>query len=248
MTILITGGTKGIGLAIAERLSRPGEKLALAYLADDAAAAEAKRRCEAKGAAVTVLRSDVSTVEGCEAVMAEIKRGGGSVRHIVHSAAMVYPTNMLDADLTKFTRAMQANGLSLFYLVRTAMPMLTRGSSIVFISSAGARTARPGYAALGVGKALAEACIRYLVPELAPLGIRINAAAPGLVHTTSVAKMTGSEEMALKRVQQAAAAHPSGRASRDSDYTSLVEYLLSPDAEFIQGQVIHANGGVYVGV
>jgi NAD(P)-dependent dehydrogenase (short-subunit alcohol dehydrogenase family) len=248
MTILITGGTKGIGLAIAERLSRPGEKLALAYLSDDASATEAKRRCEAKGAVVTTLRSDVSTVEGCEAVMAEIKRAGGNVRHIVHSAAMVYPTNMLDADLAKFTRAMQANGLSLFYLVRTAMPMLSRGSSVVFISSAGARTARPGYAALGVGKALAEACIRYLVPELAPLGIRINAAAPGLVHTTSVAKMTGSEEIALKRVQQAASAHPSGRASRASDYTSLVEYLLSPDAEFIQGQVIHANGGVYVGV
>ncbi len=73
--------------------------------------------------------------------------------------------------------------------------MLGRGSSVVFISSAGARTARPGYAALGVGKALAEAVIRYLVPELAPLGIRINAAAPGLVHTTSVAKMTGSEEI-----------------------------------------------------
>jgi len=248
MTILITGGTKGIGLAIAERLSRPGEKLALAYLSDDNAAAEAKQRCEAKGAEVVTLRSDVSTVEGCEAVMAGIKQASGSVRHIVHSAAMVYPTNMLDADLAKFTRAMQANGLSLFYLVRTAMPMLSHGSSVVFISSAGARTARPGYAALGVGKALAEACIRYLVPELAPLGIRINAAAPGLVHTTSVAKMTGSEEMAQKRVQQAAAAHPSGRASRDSDYTSLVEYLLSPDAEFIQGQVIHANGGVYVGV
>lgn len=248
MTILITGGTKGIGLAIAERLAHPGEKLALAYLSDDGAAALAKQRCEAKGAQVTVLRSDVSTVEGCEALMASIKQGGDSVRHIVHSAAMVYPTNMLDADLAKFTRAMQANGLSLFYLVRTAMPMLSRGSSVVFISSAGARTARPGYAALGVGKALAEACMRYLVPELAPLGIRINTAAPGLVHTTSVAKMTGSEEMALKRVQQAAAAHPSGRASRDSDYTSLVEYLLSPDAEFIQGQVIHANGGVYVGV
>lgn len=248
MTTLITGGTKGIGLAIAERLSRPGEALVLAYLADDAAASEAKRRCEAKGARVTTLRSDVSTVDGCEALMREIEKLGGGLRHIVHSAAMVYPTGMLDADLEKFTRAMQANGLSLFYLVRTAMPMLGRGSSIVFISSAGARTARPGYAALGVGKALAEAVIRYLVPELAPLGIRINAASPGLVHTTSVAKMTGSEEVALKRVQQAAAANPSGRASKDSDYTSLVEYLLSPDAEFIQGQVIHANGGVYVGV
>lgn len=247
MATLITGGTKGIGLAIAERLSRPGEALVLAYLADDTAAIEAKRRCEAKGARVTTLRSDVSTIAGCEALMREIGKLGG-LKHIVHSAAMVYPTGMLDADLEKFTRAMQANGLSLFYLVRTAMPMLGRGSSIVFISSAGARTARPGYAALGVGKALAEAVIRYLVPELAPLGIRINAASPGLVHTTSVAKMTGSEERAEKRVRDAAAANPSGRASKDSDYTSLVEYLLSPDAEFIQGQVIHANGGVYVGV
>ena len=248
MTILITGGTRGIGLAIAERLSRPGETLVLAYLADDAAAAKAKVHCEAKGARVIALRSDVSTADGCERLMREIETFGCGLQHIVHSAAMVYPTNMLDADLVKFTLAMQANGLSLFYLVRTAMPMLGRGSSVVFISSAGARTARPGYAALGVGKALAEAVIRYLVPELAPLGIRINAAAPGLVHTTSVARMTGSEELALKRVQQAAAANPSGRASRDSDYTSLVEYLLSPDAEFIQGQVIHANGGVYVGV
>ena len=248
MTTLITGGTKGIGLAIAERLAHPGERLVLAYLADEAAAADAKGRCEAKGAHVVTLRSDVATIAGCETLMREIDKLGGGLRHIVHSAAMVYPTGMLDADLEKFTRAMQANGLSLFYLVRTALPMLGRGSSIVFISSAGARVARPRYAALGVGKALAEAVIRYLVPELAPRGIRINAAAPGLVHTTSVAKMTGSEELARKRVQEAAGANPSGRTSKDSDYASLVEYLLSPDAEFIQGQVIHANGGVYVGV
>jgi NAD(P)-dependent dehydrogenase (short-subunit alcohol dehydrogenase family) len=247
MTVLITGGTKGIGLAIAERLARPETALVLAYHSDDAAAATAKAHCEARGASVTVLRADVGTIAGCADLMAEIGKRGG-LTHIVHSAAMVYPTGMLDADLEKFTCAMQTNGLSLLYLVQKAMPLIGRGSSIVFISSAGARTARPGYAALGNGKALAESIIRYLVPELAPLGIRINAVAPGLVHTTSVAKMVGNEDLATKRVEQAAAANPSGRASRASDYASLVEYLLTPDAEFIQGQVIHANGGVYVGV
>ena len=180
--------------------------------------------------------------------MKQIGALGMGLQHIVHSAAMVYPTNMLDADLDKFTDAMRTNGLSLLYLVQKAMPLLGIGSSIVFISSAGARTARPNYAALGNGKALAESIIRYLVPELAPRGIRINAVAPGLVHTPSVAKMTGSEEMALKRVEQAAQASPSGRASRDSDYASVVEFLLQPDAAFVQGQVIHANGGVYVGL
>ncbi|WP_164094668.1 SDR family oxidoreductase, partial [Serratia marcescens] len=59
---------------------------------------------------------------------------------------------------------------------------------------------------------------------------------------------SGSEETARKRVEQAAQANPSGRASRDSDYASVVEFLLKDDAEFVQGQVIHANGGVYVGV
>jgi len=248
MTTLVTGGTKGIGLAIAERLARPDVALVLAYRSDDEAATAAKARCEAKGAAVTTLRADVGTIAGCADLMDRIGKLGTGLQHVVHSAAMVYPTGMLDADLEKFTLAIKTNGLSLLYLVQKAMPLIGRGSSIVFISSAGARTARPGYAALGNGKALAESIIRYLVPELAPLGIRINAVAPGLVHTTSVARMVGSEELAQKRVDQAAAANPSGRASRASDYASLVEYLLAPDAEFIQGQVIHANGGVYVGV
>ena len=248
MTVLITGGTKGIGFGIAERLARPQATLVLAYHSDDIAAREAKSKCEAKGAMVHTLRADVGTIAGCSDLMGEIGKLGGGLKHIVHSAAMVYPTGMLDADLEKFTRAMQTNGMSLLYLVQKAMPLIGRGSSIVFISSAGARTARPGYAALGNGKALAESIMRYLVPELAPLGIRINTVAPGLVHTTSVAKMVGSAELAQKRVDQAAAANPSGRASRASDYASLVDYLLTDDAEFIQGQVIHANGGVYVGV
>ena len=248
MTILITGGTKGIGLAIALRLARPGATLVLAYLNDKIAAAQASAKIAEKGAHAVAIAADVGTIQGCSRLMTKITKLGGRLNHIVHSAAMVYPTNLLDADLVMFTQAMQTNGLSLLYLVQKAMPLIGRGSSIVFISSAGARTARPGYAALGNGKALAESIIRYLVPELAPLGIRINAVAPGLVHTTSVAKMTGSDEIAAKRVAQAAAANPSGRASRDSDYAAVVEFLLTPEAEFIQGQVIQANGGAYVGM
>jgi NAD(P)-dependent dehydrogenase (short-subunit alcohol dehydrogenase family) len=117
---------------------------------------------------------------------------------------------------------------------------------VVFITSMGARIPSPNYGALGVGKALAEAIVRYLVAELAPRGVRINGVAPGLVHTTSVASMVGSEEAALAVVERAARSNPSGRASRDSDYASLVEYLLSPEAEFIQGQVIAATGGTGV--
>lgn len=247
MTIIVTGGTKGIGLAIAERLAQPGEPLVLVYRADEGAAAAAKAGLAKSGAVVTTVRADVGEIEGAARVMAAAAAvSDGSVLHIIHSAAMIYPTGLLGADPQKFTSAIHVNGLSLFYLVQKAMPLLDRGSSIVFVSSAGARTAQANYAALGVGKALAESLVRYLVPELAPLGIRINAVAPGLVATGSVAEMVGGEDAAQRVFERAARTNPSGRMSRDSDYTGVVAFLLSPAAEFVQGQVIHANGGAFV--
>ncbi|HUZ12478.1 MAG TPA: SDR family oxidoreductase [Caulobacteraceae bacterium] len=247
MTILVTGGTKGIGLAIAERLARPGETLALAYRSDTTAAEAARTRIAAKGAQVHALRTDVGDIAAAARLIGEVAALGGGPLHIVHGAAMIYPTSLLRADLETFTAAMHANGLSLLYLVQPALPLLQRGSSIVFISSAGARQAQPGYAALGVGKALAESLVRYLAPELAPRGVRINAVAPGLVRTGSVAAMLGSEEAAEQLYQRAARSNPSGRMSEDADYAAVVEFLLGPGAQFVQGQVIHANGGAYVG-
>jgi NAD(P)-dependent dehydrogenase (short-subunit alcohol dehydrogenase family) len=238
---------KGIGLAIAERLARPGASLVLGYLADEAAAAAALARLQPTGAHVTTVRADVGQIAGAaqliEAVAAVADR---EPLHIVHSAAMIYPTTLLGADLARFTQAVQVNGLALLYLAQAALPLLARGSSIVLISSAGARTPQANYAALGAGKALAESLLRYLVAELAPKGVRINAVAPGLVETTSVAHMLGSEEAATRLFERAARANPSGRITRDDDYAAVVEFLLSPAAEFVQGQVIHVNGGAYV--
>jgi NAD(P)-dependent dehydrogenase (short-subunit alcohol dehydrogenase family) len=170
----------------------------------------------------------------------------GEPTHIVHSAAMIYPTSLLAADLEKFTRAIQVNGLALLYLVRAGLPLLREGSGVVLMSSAGARTPQANYAALGVGKAMAESLVRYLVAELAPRGVRVNAVAPGLVETTSVAAMLGSEEAAARLFERAARANPSGRLTRERDYATVVEFLLSAAAEFVQGQVIHVNGGAYV--
>ncbi len=128
-----------------------------------------------------------------------------------------------------------------------ARPWLARGSSIVFVTRAGARQALPNYAALGCGKALAESLIRYLVPELAPLGVRINAVAPGPVATTSVARMAGSQDAAERALDRGARANPSGRLTEGADYAAMVDFLLGDGGRFVQGQVIHANGGAWVG-
>ena len=245
MAILITGGAKGIGLAIAEHLAARGEPMVLGWHSDAEAAEVAVARLAGMGARVQAVRADVGQIEDCGRLVRAAGEAGDGPLHIVHSAAMIYPTALMEADLATFTQAIQTNGLSLLYLVRQAA--LSRGSSIVFITSAGARTTLANYAALGAGKALAESLVRYLVAELAPRGVRINAVGPGLVATTSVAKMAGGEDAAARVLERGARANPSGRLTEGADYAAVVEFLLSDAARFVQGQVIHANGGAWVG-
>jgi NAD(P)-dependent dehydrogenase (short-subunit alcohol dehydrogenase family) len=102
----------------------------------------------------------------------------------------------------------------------------------------------PGYAAIGAGKALAEALVRYLAPELAPLGVRINCVAPGTLDTEAVRSLFGDGTDAFLASERDG--NPSGRNVTHDDYTGLIAFLASPEAQMIQGQVIFVNGGQYI--
>ena len=241
MAIFVTGGTKGIGLAIALKFSKPGGGVFLNYIGDDDAAAKAMAQVEATGATCHLIKCDVGTPEGAARALAQVALHTTRLDQVVHCAVKVLVSPLLTVDLDAFTRAINVNGTALLYVVQAALPLLGRGSTVFFLSSRGGRMVVKNYAAVGVGKAMAECLMRYLAVELAPHGIRINTVAPGMVDTDALHSVFGAETAQL--LAQNAATNPSGRGVRHDDYCSLIEYLASPAAEMIQGQVVFVNGG-----
>jgi enoyl-[acyl-carrier protein] reductase III len=241
MSIFVSGGTKGIGLAIALRFAKPGVHVFLNFHGDTVAAAKALDQVNATGAIGHLIKADVGTPEGARAALAEVQRHCATLDQLVHCAVRVLAQPTLDVDPVAFTQAVNLNGTALLYLVQAARPLLARGSTVFFLSSRGGRMVVKNYAAVGAGKALAECLVRYLATELAPLGVRVNTVAPGMVDTDALHAVFGAETAQL--LEHAAKSNPSGRAIRHDDYCNLIEYLASPAAEMIQGQVIFVNGG-----
>jgi enoyl-[acyl-carrier protein] reductase III len=241
VSILIVGGTKGIGLAIARAFAPDAGDVFLGYHSDEQAAGLAAEAVAAAGARAHLVKADVGTPQGCAALADAVRSKCASLDQVVHSAVDAYATTTLGADPLRFANALSTNGTSLLYLVQATLPLLRRGSSVFYLTSRGGRMVVPNYGAVGVAKALAESLMRYLAVELAPRGIRINAIAPAIVETDAVRALFGDN--AGNIVRESASHNPSGRGVIDGDYTSLMRWLASPEAGFIQGQVFFVNGG-----
>ena len=241
MAILVTGGTKGIGLEIAKAFATPGTAVFLNYHSDTQAAASAEREISSFGATCHLIRADAGTPEGCAEIAAFVAARTERLDQVVHCAVDAYASPALTADPERFTQAAVTNGMSLLFLTQAVLPLLSRGSTIFFLTSRGGRIVVENYAAIGVGKAMSEAMVRYLATELAPRGIRINCIAPSIVETDAVRTLFGAN--VGKLMEHAAANNPSGRAIRSEDYTGIMKFLASPEAEFITGQIVFVNGG-----
>jgi enoyl-[acyl-carrier protein] reductase III len=234
VNVFVTGGTRGIGRAIALRLVRGGaSRIALGYMRNDSAAEEAAAELRALGAEVTLVRGNITSARVLEEV-----RALGRLDVLVHNAATGVIRPALETEDKHWDWTMNANARALLQLARVAAPQMEAGASIVAISSLGAQRVLENYILVGTSKAALESLVRYLAVELAPRGIRVNAVSGGVVDTGALEHFPNREDMLA-----AGAANPVGRLVDPGDIAGAVAFLCSPDAAMVCGQTIVVDGG-----
>lgn len=243
MRALITGGSKGIGRALALRLAPSGADLLINFHTDVAAAEATAAEVAAAGGRARIVQADACSLGGISDLAAEARTMLGELDLLVHCAVTAYGGSALAAPEADFRESVEKNGLSFLWLVRACQDLLTVGSSAVFLSSGGASRAVPNYAPLGIAKALAEGVVRYLAAEMAPHGVRVNAVSAAAVDTAALrAMMPGG--VAEQFLAASAKRNPSGRALEPVDVAGAILALASREAVMIQGQVVRVDGGL----
>jgi enoyl-[acyl-carrier protein] reductase III len=236
-SVLVTGGTRGIGLAIARRLVRDGAARAvLGYLRNDEAAEKAAEEIRAAGAEVDLVRGNVAS----ESTVAKIA-AAGPYRVVVHNAATGVIRPALETEDKHWDWTLNANARSLLAIARATVPAMDEGSAIVAISSLGAQRVLDNYVLVGTSKAALESIVRYLGVELAPRGVRVNAVSAGVVETEALDWFPNKDEMLATADRT-----PAGRLVEPDDVAGAVSFLCSGDAKMICGQTLIVDGGFFL--
>jgi len=233
-SVLVTGGSRGIGRAIALRFAAHGAaRVAIGYLRSDAAAEETASELRELGADATLVRGNVASERVARAV--------GELGHLdvlVHNAATGVIRPALETEDKHWDWTHAANARALLSLTRAAAPAMPGGSSVVAVSSLGASRVLENYALVGTSKAALEALVRYLAVELGPRGIRVNAVSGGVVETDALEYFPNRERMLALGSNNAA-----GRLVTAEDIAGVVTFLCSAEAEMIRGHTLVVDGG-----
>ena len=234
-SVLVTGGSRGIGKAIALRFAELGaSRVAIGYLRNDSAAEETAEELRGAGAEPVLLRGNVSS----ERVVQEaLELGPFDV--VIHNAATGVIEPALETQDKHWDWTLNANARALLTLARALAPKMQAGSSIVGISSLGSTRVLENYVLVGVSKAALEAVVRYLAVELAPRGIRVNAVSAGVVETGALEFFPNREQM----ISEGLSRTPAGRLVEPGDVADAVCFLCSDAAEMVRGHTLVVDGG-----
>lgn len=238
---IVTGASRGIGAAIAQRLARDGAAVVVNYSGSADDAAKVVNAVVSSGGNAVAVRADVSDPEEVRAMFEEVERRFGGVDVLVNNAGIM-PSNLppvAQTDDQTFDRLVAINLKGSFNAMREAASRLRAGGAIVNFSSSAIGLALPGYAAYAATKAAIEAMTSILAKELRGRNITVNAVAPGPTATDLFLK--GKPAEVVERLAKAA---PLERLGRPEDIAAAVAMLVSADGAWINGQTLRANGGI----
>lgn len=238
-TILVTGGTRGIGQAISLRFARAGATVIANYLRNEHAAECLKSIATAEGLAITLCRADLTSEKGLEHVDRSVQESGLPLSGLVHCAATGVHRPLEELTDRHFDWTLNVNVRAFFKLIKLLMGRFPNGSSIVAVSSWGALRALPCYSMVGSSKGALEALARHLAVELAPRGIRVNILTAGAVLTEAWKAMPDGEARIAETIRRT----PLGRLVTAEEVAFGAQFLCSDAAAGMVGQTLVLDGG-----
>lgn len=238
---IVSGASKGIGAAIAEKLAEDGAEVVVNYSKSARQAEAVVSRIKAKGGKARAVQADVSKHAEAKALVDATVRESGKLDILVNNAGVFEFLPLSNVHEEHFDRQFDLNVKGLLFASQAAANAFgDQGGSIINISSVASQSAIPNASVYSATKAAVDAITRTLAAELGPKKILVNAVLPGMTQTEGVEAMNGSKEMRAGIVPQT----PLGRIGQPRDIANVVSFLASDEAGWITGQAIPVSGGL----
>jgi len=237
---LLTGGTRGIGKAIAIELIKEGATVILNYSKDDLSAEETLKEIEALGGYAKLYKGDISNFEVCKAMVDFVISTFGKIDILINNAAVSFRGLFMDFSDRNINDIFGINVLGTMYLSKEVIPyMLNKGKgNIINISSIWGEAGASCEVLYSSTKGAINLFTKSLAKELAPMGIRVNAIAPGAIDTEMNSFLSKEEREELEEEI------PFGRFGNPREVAQMVTFLCSDKCEYLTGQIIKIDGGM----